>query len=77
MEKLKARSARFGSSVAPALTSIDDDAKKKERAKKFGAVPVTSMTMEVLKCIIILYYVDTMLLLCSLESKCDQPSFSS
>ena len=48
MEKLKARAARFGSSVAPALTSIEDDAKKKERAKKFGAVPVTSMSAEVI-----------------------------
>ena len=47
MEKLKARAARFGSSVAPALTSIEDDAKKKERAQKFGAVPVTSMSAEV------------------------------
>lgn len=47
MDKLKARAARFGSSVAPALTSIEDDAKKKERTKKFGSVPVTSMSMEV------------------------------
>ena len=47
MEKFKARAARFGSSVAPALTSIEDDAKRKERAKKFGAVPVTSMSAEV------------------------------
>ena len=49
MEKLKARSARFGSSVAPALTSVEDDEKKKERAKKFGAIPVTSLSMEVCK----------------------------
>jgi len=47
MEKLKARAARFGTSVAPALTSVEDDAKKKQREKKFGSVPVTSMTAEV------------------------------
>lgn len=47
MEKFKARAKRFGSNVAPALTSIEDDAKKKQREKKFGTVPVTSMSMEV------------------------------
>ena len=47
MEKLKARAARFGTNVAPVLTSIEDDAKKKQREKKFGGVPVTSMSMEV------------------------------
>jgi len=47
MEKLKARAARFGSSVAPALTSLEDDAKKQQREQKFGAVPVTSLTSEV------------------------------
>lgn len=51
MEKLKARAARFGSTVAPALTSIEDDAKKKQREKKFGAIPVTSMSMEVVESI--------------------------
>ena len=43
MEKLKARAARFGGNVAPAMTSIEDDTKKKQREKKFGTVPVTSM----------------------------------
>ena len=47
MEKLKARAARFGGNVAPAMTSIEDDTKKKQREKKFGTVPVTSMSMEV------------------------------
>lgn len=47
MEKLKARATRFGTSVAPALTSVEDEAKKKQREKKFGTVPVTSMNMEV------------------------------
>ena len=48
MEKLKARAARFGSSVSPALTSLEDDAKKQQREQKFGAVPVTSLNSEVI-----------------------------
>ena len=47
MEKFKARAARFGGNVASSMTSIEDDAKKKQREKKFGSVPVTSLTMEV------------------------------
>ena len=41
MEKLKAKAADLGCS------SFEDDAKKKQWEKKFGTVPVTSMTMEV------------------------------
>jgi len=47
MEKLKARAARFGSSVSPAITSLEDDVKKQQREQRFGAVPVTSLTLEV------------------------------
>ena len=47
MEKLKARAARFGSSVSPAMTSLEDDAKKQQREQRFGAVPVSSLSMEV------------------------------